>query len=317
MTGEALKERLRRIVTQHLPLPAGGQTAERHRLLANTAREDVSLAKLAEAHWDAVAILAEAGRAAEPGMFYAVWASEIPGQALRLEQVGDCLRVTGSKPFCSGIGLVDRALVTVGIPEQVLLEVDLRRNPGATKADMESWKSNAFRATQTGELTFVDMPVDGNAQIGGPGWYVERSGFWHGACGPAACWAGGAAGLVDHALASKRNDPHTMAHLGAMQASLWGMFGLLNGAGREIDALPHDRRAAQARALKLRHLIEQMGTDILRRFARAYGPHPLSMNAEISRRYWEVDLYMRQSHGERDLEALGRLSQSSLPCRNE
>ena len=35
--------------------------------------------------------------------------------------------------------------------------------------------------------------------MGTPGWYVERNGFWHGAVGPAACWAGRAAGLVDAA----------------------------------------------------------------------------------------------------------------------
>jgi hypothetical protein len=29
------------------------------------------------------------------------------------------------------------------------------------------------------------------------------------------------------------------------------------------------------------------------------------MNAEVSRRYQEFDLYLRQSHAERDLEELG------------
>jgi hypothetical protein len=32
------------------------------------------------------------------------------------------------------------------------------------------------------------------------------------------------------------------------------------------------------------------------------------MNDEISQRYQEVDLYIRQSHAERDLESLGRAS---------
>jgi hypothetical protein len=60
------------------------------------------------------------------------------------------------------------------------------------------------------------------------------------------------------------------------------------------------------RALRVRHLIEQTCTDTLRRFARAYGPHPLTMIGETSRRYHELDLYLRQSHAERDLESLGR-----------
>ena len=62
MTARELKARLVAIVSQEVPLPGGGRTPERLRRLAETAREDLSLAKLAEAHWDAVAILVEAGR---------------------------------------------------------------------------------------------------------------------------------------------------------------------------------------------------------------------------------------------------------------
>jgi hypothetical protein len=313
MTTGELKARLVSIVSQDLPLPGGGRTSERLRLLAETAREDLSLAKLAEAHWDAVAILAEAGRAPQPEMLYAVWASEISGQALRLERTRDGYRLSGTKPFCSGIGLVDRALVTVGLPEQLLIEVDLRNNQERIAADLETWKVDAFRATQTAAVTFLDSRISSNAPVGTSGWYIERPGFWHGACGPAACWAGGVAGLLDFALASKRDDPHSLAHLGAMEASVWGMYSLLRQAGDDADGAPYDEKAAQIRALRLRHLIEQMGTDILRRFSRAYGPYPLSMDEETSRRYQEAGLYMRQSHAERDLECLGTLIRLPKP----
>jgi hypothetical protein len=307
MTTDHLKSRLAGIVAQTLPLPGGGHTADRHQMLAETAREDLSLAKLAEAHWDAVAILAEAGRLAEPHMLYAVWASEIPGQGIRLEGNAGGFEINGSKPFCSGLGIVDRALITVGFPEQRLVEVDLRNNSNQISVDLALWKTDAFRATKTGAITFEGLQLLQDSFVGVPGWYLERPSFWHGACGPAACWAGGVAGLLDFALASKRDDPHTLAHLGGMQASVWGMYSLLIQAGDEIDAAPFDSKAAQIRALQVRHLIDQMGTGILQEFARAYGPYPLSMNEEISRRYQEAGLYMRQSHAERDLECLGRL----------
>ena len=308
MTADELRSRLADVVSQKLPLPGGGDTARRHQLLAETAREDLSLAKLAEAHWDAVSILAEAGRTPASNALYAVWASETPGQAVRLETADSGYRLTGSKPFCSGLGLVDRALITVGIPEQRLVEVDLRHDPERISANLEIWKTDAFRSTQTGAITFHELSVSGDSLIGAPGWYLERPGFWHGACGPAACWAGGVAGLLDFALTSKRDDPHTLAHLGAMQASVWGMYSLLTQAGVEIDANPFDSNAAYIRALQLRHLIEHLGADLLERFGRAYGPYPLSMNEETARRYQEAGLYMRQSHAERDLESLGKLT---------
>jgi hypothetical protein len=112
--------------------------------------------------------------------------------------------------------------------------------------------------------------------------------------------------LVDFAVTSTREDPHTLSHLGAMHANIWMMKTCLDTAGREIDADPANREAAQIRALELRHLIEQACTDTLQRFARAYGPYPLSMNHDISRRYHEAELYLRQSHAERDLESLAR-----------
>ena len=42
-------------------------------------RHDVALGRLVEAHADAVAILAEAGRPAQPGALYGVWAADFDG----------------------------------------------------------------------------------------------------------------------------------------------------------------------------------------------------------------------------------------------
>lgn len=310
MNSEALVTRLRELAAETLPLPGGGDSARRHRRLMEVAREDVSLAKLAEAHWDAVSILAEAGRTPAAGAVYAVWASEIPGEALQLTPFTMGFRVSGAKRFCSGVGLADRALLTTGGDEPQLIDLDLRRNGDRIEADLSTWQTSAFAATQTGGILLREATLDHDCLIGEPGWYLARPGFWHGACGPAACWAGGVAGLVDYALASRRNDPHTLAHLAAMHANVWAMTAALHQAGHEMDQLPGDRKAAQIRALQVRHTVEQLATDVLRRFARAYGPQPLAMNESIARRYAEADLYLRQSHGERDLEALAKLIRS-------
>ncbi len=125
---------------------------------------------------------------------------------------------------------------------------------------------------------------------------------------------------MDYASMQSRNDPHTIAHLAAMRSSVWAMQSLLERAGREIDADRDNRLNAQIRALTVRHLVEQSCRDVLRHFARAYGPYPLAMNEECVQRYQELDLYLLQSHGERDLESLGRLNpavQSSNSWREQ
>ncbi|WP_233581425.1 acyl-CoA dehydrogenase family protein [Acidipila sp. EB88] len=269
-------------------------------------RQNLSLARLAEAHWDAVAILAEAGREPAPGAICGVWASEKPDMALRLERAGNGYSVTGQKLFCTGAGLVDRALVTVGSPASLLVEVDLRSNAGQWEWNTGDWKTGAFAETQTARVQFHGVRVEADAVLGDDGWYVHRPGFWHGACGPASCWAGGAAGLLDYALRNSRADAHTLAHLGAMHADAWALSAFLQRAGEEIDAMPGDYAGGCVRALTVRHLVEQAATDMLRRLPRAYGPYPLAMDAGMSRRCQELDLYLRQCHAERDLEALGR-----------
>jgi alkylation response protein AidB-like acyl-CoA dehydrogenase len=275
-------------------------------MLMSIGREDLSLARLAEAHFDAVAILAEAGRQPHPGAIYAVWASEIPGHSMTLERKSNMVLVRGEKMFCSGAGLVDRALVTVPLPDHRLVDLDLGNAESTIGFDFSAWKTSAFSEVRTSKM-FVDGAVCSASDIvGEPRWYLERPGFWHGACGPAACWAGGAEGIVDYAMQQRRTDPHTLAHLGAMHASVWAMKSVLATAAREIDDDPLDVSRARVRARTVRHLVEVMSTDILRRLARAYGPHPIAMDESISRRYQELDLYLRQFHAERDLEALGR-----------
>ena len=82
MTRRDLMARLRSVAKLKVPLPGGGATAKRHRLLMEIGREDLALGSLAEAHFDALAILAEANRKAEEDAVYGVWASELPGHQL-------------------------------------------------------------------------------------------------------------------------------------------------------------------------------------------------------------------------------------------
>jgi hypothetical protein len=94
-----------------LPLPGAGQTARRWAALADWGGRDLSLARLAEGHVDALAILAEAGRSPVPGALYGVWASRSGGAAVRLEQGRTSGVLTGEMRFCSGARVLDRVLL--------------------------------------------------------------------------------------------------------------------------------------------------------------------------------------------------------------
>lgn len=294
-----------------LPDPASGRTAERHARLLEVGRADVQIARIAEAHTDAISILHEAGRSERQNALYGVWAAEDPSCRLDLaDEVGDGGRflLTGTKAFCTGAAMLDRALVTVRRDGAAyLIDVDVRDE--RVSFDDSGWRAPAFAATSTSVATFHDYQVPVSAVVGPPGWYLDRVGFWHGACGPAACWAGGAIGLVDHAVhaaAQKSPDPHRDAQIGALAALRWQLEALVEAAGHEIDQHPVDLCTAMPRALMLRHNVERSATAIIDLYGRALGPRPLIQEAEIVRRVSEVQLYIRQHHDEHDLESIGR-----------
>jgi hypothetical protein len=159
--------------------------------------------------------------------------------------------------------------------------------------------------TATAPVSFDAVSVAESACLKGGNWYLERPGFWHGAIGPAACWAGGAISLVNAARKLNRRDAHARAHLGAMEAAAWSLTALLDRAGTEIDQDPKDAgQQARRRALMVRHLIERTATEVLDRFGRATGPQLLAFDHEVARQHGALTIYMRQCHAERDLETI-------------
>jgi hypothetical protein len=287
-----------------LPPPAGGETLQRLRALYRFGEQDLSLARLAEAHTDAVAILAESSRAPIPGALYGVWASDGPDSRVDAATVeGGGARLYGTKRYCSGADIVDIALITTHESDAIQLYELPLTSPGVS-VGQGGWASPAFAGTGTREIELHEVYLSGTARVGGANWYLERVGFWHGAIGPAACWAGGV-GLIEAALRLNRRDPHSMAHLGALKAMRWGNLAVLEQAAREIDGNDSSSAPlARERAYFVRHLIERSCAEVLDRFGRATGPQLLAFDAAIAQRHCELGLYIRQCHAERDLEKL-------------
>ncbi|HTD90842.1 MAG TPA: hypothetical protein VK663_09275, partial [Burkholderiales bacterium] len=253
---------------------------------------------------DAMAILRESGQEGRHVGLYGVWASDGLHSRLWAERVGRRWRLNGVKQYCSAAIFANAALITAHSENGILLfEIPVPAH--GIHIEPSTWATPAFSTTETRTLTFTDMDVTDDDLVGAPDWYLTRPGFWHGAIGPAACWAGGAVSLVDAASAVKRDDPHFRAQLGALHAASWGLRALLDVAGREIDEDPRDiKRQARRRALFTRHLIERCCTDVLDRFGRATGPQLMAFDAHVANQCAELALYIRQCHAEHDLETI-------------
>jgi alkylation response protein AidB-like acyl-CoA dehydrogenase len=294
-----------RNLPDELPPPRSGDTRTRFDELFRIAALCPTLGRLAEAHYDAAAILREAGRIPQAGSLYGVWAAGGPNPPILTSRRGTW-HLTGQKHWCSGASLVTHALVVAHRNgTEALVLVDLSQLGVTLHAP--SWKSSSFAAADTRSVSF-DLAVADDEIIGPDGWYGGRPGFWHGATGVAAVWAGCAQGLVDRVLAQWRTDPHALAHLGAIDADLSAMKMILHAAADEIDTLNDNGNDGQQRALRVRHIVDTTVSDITTRIFRALGPSPFAHQENLHRILSETDLYRRQCHAERDLEQLGRLA---------
>ena len=168
----------------------------------------------------------------------------------------------------------------------------------------------------------VDLHAVPAVAVGGPEAYLDRAGFWHGAIAVAAAWFGGAVGVaapLRHAGRVGRLDDHGLAHLGAVDADLAGARALLREAAAAVDVPEGDRAhddaiaTARRRAVRVRAVVEAAVENAVRRTGRALGPGPQARDAAHAQRVADLEIYVRQSHAERDLATLGVLAGDAGP----
>ncbi|RBY77192.1 acyl-CoA dehydrogenase [Geodermatophilus sp. TF02-6] len=298
-----------------VPPPGGGETATRWRALGRLGGESLPLARLAEGHADALAILRELGGPDPgPGARLGVWAAEPPTARLRARRSAAGWRLDGPKAWCSGARTLTSALVTATAEDGPrLFLVDL--GAGGIAVDPTGWAAAGMRASDTDQVAFTDVPA---LPVGPPGAYVERPGFWHGGLGVAAVWLGGARAVAAPlrraaGAGGRAADPlHDLA-LGTCEVSLAAAEAALQVAAAEVDADPAGLPAARRRALWVRALVARSAEEVLTAVGHALGAGPLAHDAAHAQRVADLTVYLRQHHAERDVAALGALLRGAEP----
>jgi hypothetical protein len=247
---------------------------------------------------------------------------------------GAALRLSGTKAWCSGAHVLSHALVTAWLDDQPVLVAVALDQPSVSISSTH-WHAVGMRATQSGDVHFDNTPA---RLVGGPHAYVRRAGFWQGGAGIAACWYGAAAGIAQMlaGMIATRTDAHRLAHLGEVDVALAGAAEILRASAAQIDAnagatepLPaqdsapataarrtgHDTAQAtthdtvqantQLIALRARLAVEATANTVMHHAGRALGAAPLCRNERFARAMADLPVFLRQSHAERDLAALG------------
>lgn len=295
----------------NLSLPGSGNTWRRFETLAKWASIDLSVGRLVEGHADAVSILSEAGmKPVDEGSTYGVWAARSRHGGTVAERVSGGWELTGSKEFCSGSGIIDRALVTADTEDGYrLFDIALEENVALVHED--SWPAVGMSDSMSETLEFAGPVIADAHVVGPPDFYTSRQGFWFGASGVAACWYGGANGLVRNLVNSLPKEPneHALADLGLAVAALEAMREMLKSSADAIDADPTDAAGqSRYRALVTRQVVHDSAMEVLARVASAGGARPLCHDEAQSRRAADLYVYLSQHHGGVDASELGRLA---------
>jgi alkylation response protein AidB-like acyl-CoA dehydrogenase len=292
-----------------LPQPGGGQTAQRWAVLAAVAERNLTAARVLEAHSDALAILAEAGMPAPEGT-WGVFAAEAAPHRLEAFSRNGATVLCGVKPWCSLAGQLDYALVTAHSgDDRRLYRVGLR-DPSVTVSPAEGWVARGLRSVTSVAVHFDQTPAE---PVGEAGWYLTRSGFAWGGMGVAACWHGGARGLLAALLrvADERGGELTAMHAGLTDAAVWASAAVLRRAASSIDAGQAAGGAGALLGLRVRAVAAGTAELAIRQAGHALGPAPLAFDAEHAQRVADLEIYIRQHHAERDLARLGQLASAS------
>jgi len=291
-----------------IPLPGAGNTLKRWQVLATVARHDLTLAKLFESHTDALAILNELKHdsSAIPDGLLAVWCAEPPDKRVfmsRLPSGAHGVQISGVKAWCSGAAHVRHALVSVRDEANLSCLVAVEMNQPGVRVTQAGWHAVGMAGTASVDVVFEDAE---GSMIGGPGGYVERPGFAHGAAGIAACWYGGASAIAEQVrqtLRRRPDDPHALAHLGTIDVALTQARGVLHTAAEAIDACPGEPCAHAVRRARL--AVEAAAETVLLHASRALGAAPMCKDARFAHMMADLPVFIRQSHAERDLAAHG------------
>jgi hypothetical protein len=321
-SAESVSEELRELQRRgelELPLPGGGRTASRWAALAHLGRRDLCLARLAEGHADATAILVESGRVPRPTALYGVWASRSSGTGASVRRQDGKYHLSGTVRFCSGAGYLDRALVAAALADvegSLLLEVDLGDPRVQPKPD--SWPAIGMDASSSLEVAFDDLVLPEEAAVGPESFYTRRCGFALGGAGVAAVWLGGAVGALDLAMADwssgRSPGPHRLAHLGALHTQLASTDALFVLAAEVIDSEPSEDHELLVGTC--RSAAEKTAREVIDVVPRLVGPGPLCWDRRLAQHLADLQVYVRQHHGEADLAALGSRILSRAPRRS-
>lgn len=271
------------------------------RAMRQVASADLSLARLYEGHVNARQLInihadpelrEECLSQMDQGMLFGVWGadSEIPVTASGGQ-------LSGAKRFASGLGYVDRAIVTAKSADGQQLYVIDAHDP--QRQDADAWNMVGMRPTRSGRFDCNGLR---GQSLGAPNVYMQEPYFLGGTWRIAAVTVGGTVGLLERAAVElrARNHHEADAHLlrlspiAGQVLSAWPAI-LRAGETASGDRGAAEPEAAAIRSLSVRLLSEEIGQAAIAAVERSIGLSMFDQDNAVGHMARDLACYMRQA----------------------
>ena len=259
-------------------------------------------------------------------MLFGVWNTEA-ADGVTLEPVGaGRYRLSGSKTFASGAGVVARAIVTGRLPNGGWQMCLIPMDRVTTRIDPSWWRPIGMHGSASFKVDVSGVEIGQDALIGRPGDYQRQPWFSGGAIRFAAVQLGGAEALFDAARAELRalgrdGDPHQRARFGMMAIAIESGRLWLRGAAPLVDLCcgamddePVDDETSErivGYVNMARSAIERICLDTIQLVERSVGARGLLAPHPIERIVRDLTLYLRQPVPDAALTDAGRYALES------
>lgn len=276
------------------------------RLLTDIGRADLSLGRLVEGHVNAARLVfAYAGAplrqivAADirAGHLLATWNTEPPHATLRALPEGEMLVLDGEKAFASGVGYVDRAVVSLFDADGARRLAYIAFDPKTTKQDW--WDLPAMRAAATGSIVLSGVRLSRDSIFGSDEDYLKEPDFSAGAWRTLAVQLGGmqalAALVKAHLIATAQHEAVPQQQrfaaliLHCQTAELW-----VETCARGLEQPTIDPAAAVALVNTARMAILEAAESVIALSKRSIGARAFMPGQPAERMLRDLDFYLRQ-----------------------
>ncbi len=288
----AIFDLLRRIGAASMPV---GRLFEGH----------VNAAQLVELH-GAPSLRQRCIRVVRGGGLIGVWGAD--GEQPLLATAGDSgFSLSGTKAFCSGLGLVEMALVSAWDGNHTRLFCVDVRDPA--RADQAQWQVSGMRATRSGGYDFSGIVLPPDAAVGGPDAYYAEPQFLGGMYRMCAVQSGGLDELLSEVATALR--ARGKAGNALAQLRVGRIASLCTMAARSTEAVA--RRVAECappgaiarEAVLMREGVEHCIVAALEITERCLGTMVHREASAVSRLRRDLSVYIRQGAVDDRLMAAG------------